>query len=138
MTLSVCKEDNILRFREYLSERVRTEWGSSALEKCFIMDSGEKPRVIVANFKVPRRGNGIWSREEEIYAIGSPSSASQCQQWKSKAGPIIRRRNTIQFSFPLKHFVPRVSKREGNCCYLLRWDFNSSGKIIRDNQKLTA
>lgn len=126
---------------------MKTAWGSSVREKCLITDSGDKLRFVafddfhgentptVKNVKVLRWGNGTWSWEE-IYAFGSPSSASQRQQWKYKTAPRIRCRNKIEFCLLIKHFVPKFSKREGNRCYLLKWDFNSSGKIIRDNKKL--
>lgn len=130
-----------IHFTGYFLEKVRMQWGNSVLVKCpdfaTFVSFHRVNTPIVADFKVPRWRNGTWSWEV-MHTIGSPSSASRLHQWKYKTGPRLRRRNKIQFCFVIKHFVPRVSKREGNRCYLLKWDFNSSGKIIMDNQKLTA
>ena len=69
---------------------MRTEWGSSVLAKCLIINSGGKPWFAAfvnfhginsptgADFRVPRWGNRTWSWKE-IHTIGFPSSTSQLQ-----------------------------------------------------------
>lgn len=151
-----------MHFREYLSKRI---WGLKGARVCWwnawtLTLWGKALACSPCQFPGCQyshwgrcRGTKVgkqsmeWERDaHDWFSIQCKQAPARCwngetvrchKQRRYTTGPRLKE---IKFSsvYQKNILFQGLTEGKGNCCYLLKWDFNSSGKIIMDNQKLTA